>query len=83
MIGRPDLETFEPRCLYRHDPTDAILEFVAVTTMPELHNEVVGIFRYVDEDRALVATQAGFDHGETFTPLGEAIADDIGLAQGP
>jgi hypothetical protein len=83
MIGRPDLETFEPRCLYRHDPTDAILEFVAVAAMPELHNEVVGVFRYVDEERALVATQAGFDHGETFTPLGEAIADDIGLANGP
>ncbi len=83
MIGRPDLETFEPRCLYRHDPTDAILEFIAVATMPELHDEVVGVFRYVDDDRALIATQAGFDHGETFTPLGEAMADDIGLAHGP
>ncbi len=83
MIGRPDLDTFEPRCLYRHDPTDAILEFVAVAAMPELHGELVGIFRYVDDDRALVATQAGFDHGETFTPLGEAMADDIGLANGP
>ncbi len=83
MIGRPDLDTFVARCLYRHDPTDAVLEFVAVATMPELHGEVVAIFRYVEDDRALVATQAGFDHGETFTPLGEAIADDIDLANGP
>jgi hypothetical protein len=83
MIGRPDLDGFEPRALYRHDDTDAVVEFIAVATMPELNGEDVGVFRFIDGGGALIATQAGFDHGETFTPLGDAMADDIGLSNGP
>ena len=82
MIGRPDLDTFEPGTLYRHDGTDVVLEFIAVATMPELGGEDVGVFRFVDSDGALIATQAGYDQGETFTPLGDAMADDIDLANG-
>jgi hypothetical protein len=82
MIGRPDLETFEPGTFYRHDGTDAVLEFVAVATMPELNGEDVGVFRSVDTGGGLIATQAGYDHGETFTPLGDAMADDIDFANG-
>jgi hypothetical protein len=84
MIGRPDLETFQPGNLYRHDETDAVVDFIGVATMPELNGEDVGVFRYVDRDGvALIATQAGYDHGETFTPLGDAMADDIDLSGGP
>jgi hypothetical protein len=82
MNGRPDLDTFEPGALYRYDFTDAIVEFVAVATMPELNGEDVGVFRFVDLGRALIATQVGFDQGETFTPIGDAMADDIDLANG-
>jgi hypothetical protein len=84
MIGRPDLDTFEPGRLYRHDDTDAVVEFVGRARMPELNGEDVGVFRFVDSDAgALIATQAGYDQGETFTPLGDAMADDIGLSGGP
>jgi hypothetical protein len=80
--GRPDLDTFEPGALYRHDDTDLVVEFVAIATMPELYGEDVGVFKFVDGGGALVATQAGFDNGETFTPLGDAMADDIDLENG-
>lgn len=84
MIGRPDLDSFEPGTLYRHDETDAVLEFVGTARMPELNGEDVGVFKFVDvEAGLLIATQAGYDNGETFTPMGDAMADDIGLANGP
>jgi hypothetical protein len=83
VIGRPDLDRFELGAFYRNDHTDAVLEFMGIATMPELHDEVVGIFRFIDGGGCLVATHAGFDAGETFTPLGDAMADDIGLAGGP
>jgi hypothetical protein len=83
-MRRPDLETFEPGALYRHDPTDQVLEFVGVANMAELDGEDVGVFRSVDAAGvALIATMVGHDLGETFTRLGDAMADDIGLAGGP
>jgi len=84
MNGRPDLEQFAPGALYRNDDTDAVVEFIGIATMPELHGEDVGVFRFVDvAGAALIATRVGFDHGETFTPLGDAMADDIDIANGP
>ena len=83
MIGRPDLDDFETGALYRHDSTDEIVEFVGTATMPELHGEDVGVFRFVGTAAGLlIATLAGYDHGETFTRLGDAMADDIDLAGG-
>ena len=83
MIGRPDLDGFQPGALYRHDDTGTVLEFVGTARMPELRGEDVGVFKFVDAAAgALIATQAGYDHGETFTPLGDAIADDIELSGG-
>jgi hypothetical protein len=83
VTGRPDLDGFEPGAFYRNDHTDVVVEFIGVAVMPELHDEYVGMFRYVDGGGGLIATQAGYDHGERFTPLGDAMADDIGLAAGP
>jgi hypothetical protein len=80
MIGRPDLDGFEPGTLYRHDGTDAVLEFLGTACMPELDGEDVGVFKFIDGAGALIATQMGYDQGETFTPLGDAIADDIDLS---
>ena len=83
MIGRPDLDDFEAGALYRHDSTDEIVEFVGTATMPELHGEDVGVFRFVGTAAGLlIATLAGYDQGETFTRLGDAMADDIDLAGG-
>jgi hypothetical protein len=83
VIGRPDLDDFEPGALYRHDSTDEIVEYVGTATMPVLHGEDVGVFRFVGTATGvLIATQAGFDQGETFTRLGDAMADDIDLEGG-
>ena len=84
MSDRPDLESFEPGGLYRHDDTDRVFEFRGVASMPELREERVGIFESVDEAGELVvATNTGYDHGERFTRLGDAMADDIDIAGGP
>jgi hypothetical protein len=83
VTGRPDLNDFETGALYRHDSTDEIVEYVGTATMPELHREDVGVFRFVETAAGmLIATQAGYDQGETFTRLGDAMADDIDLAGG-
>jgi hypothetical protein len=83
VTGRPDLDDFETGALYRHDSTDEIVEYVGTATMPELHGEDIGVFRFVGTTAGmLIATQAGYDQGETFTRLGDAMADDIDLAGG-
>ena len=83
MVCRPDLDDFDAGALYRHDSTDEIVEFVGTATMPELHGEDVGVFRFVGTAAGLlIATLAGYDQGETFTRLGDAMADDIDLAGG-
>ena len=83
MVCRPDLDDFDAGALYRHDSTDEIVEFVGTATMPELHGEDVGVFRFVGTAAGLlIATLAGYDQGETFTRLGDAKADDIDLAGG-
>ena len=84
MRDRPDLPLFERGCLYRNDHTDQVYEFRGVAMVPELGDERVGVFESVDNPSELIlATNAGYDHGERFTPLGDAIADDIGIAGGP
>jgi hypothetical protein len=83
-VRRPDLDSFIPGTLYRCDTTDDVWEFVGVATMPELDGEAVGVFRFAEELAVtLIATHAGYEHGETFTPLGDAMADDIDFSQGP
>jgi hypothetical protein len=81
---RPDLDSFERGCLYRHDHTDHIFEFRGTARVPELEEERVGIFESMDHTGELIlATNAGYDHGERFTPVGDAMADDIDIARGP
>jgi len=84
MSDRPDLESFERGGLYRHDHTDHVFEFRGVARVPELRDERVGVFESVDNTGELViATNAGYHHGERFTRLGDAMADDIDIAGGP
>lgn len=81
---RPDLDSFERGCLYRHDHTDQIYEFRGFARVPELGEERVGVFESMEHPGELIlATHAGYDHGERFTPVGDAMADDIDIARGP
>ena len=83
MTDRPDLPLFELRGLYRHDHTDHVFEFHGVARVPELGDEHVGVFESVDHRGELIlATNAGYEHGERFTPVGDAMADDIDIAHG-
>ena len=50
----------------------------------ELRDERVGVFESLEHaGELLVATNAGYDHGERSTPIGDAMADDIDIAEGP
>jgi hypothetical protein len=71
MLGRPDLDSFEPGAIYRHLHSGEIVEFVGVASMPELEGEDVGVFRFVEAGGYLIATKRGFDQGETFRPIAE------------
>ena len=83
LSDRPDLPLFELGGLYRHDHTDHVFEFKGVARVPELGDERVGVFESAENRGELIlATQAGYDHGERFTPLGDAMADDIDIARG-
>jgi hypothetical protein len=84
IVDRPDLDSFLVGALYRHDHTDHVYEFRGVARVPEMHEEHVGVFEsVVNRGELILATHAGYDHGERFTPLGDAIADDIALDTGP
>jgi hypothetical protein len=71
MSGRPDLDSFEPGAIYRHLHSGEIVEFVGVASMPELADEDVGVFRFVEAGGCLIATTRGFAKGETFIPIAE------------
>jgi hypothetical protein len=84
MTDRPDLDSFERGTLYRNDDTDQVFEFRGVARVPELRDERVGVFESLEHaGELLIATSAGYDHGERFTPIGDAMADDIDIADGP
>ena len=81
-MGRPDLESFEPGAVYRHLDSGEILEFLGVASMPELDGEDVGIFRFVQGERYLIATTRGHARGERFSPYaGEQDVDEATTAE--
>src|SRR4029079_15486014 len=66
---RPDLDGFERGCLYRNDHTDQVFELRGIARVPELGDERVGVFESIlDAGELILATSAGYDHGERFTP---------------
>jgi hypothetical protein len=65
-----DLDSFERGAFYRHVESGATVQFVGVASMPELDDEEVGVFRFVD-GRCLIATKQRYDRGEAFTPIAE------------
>jgi hypothetical protein len=82
IVGRPDLESFEPGAVYRHLDSGEILEFLGVASMPELDGEDVGIFRFVQGERYLIATTRGHARGERFSPYaGEQDVDEATTAE--
>jgi hypothetical protein len=66
-----DLDSFELGEFYRHMESGATVQFVGVASMPELNGEDVGVFRFVDDGKCLIATKQRYDQGETFTPIAE------------
>ncbi len=67
MSERPDAESFEVGCLYRHDYTGDVAEFLGTALMPELDGEDVCLFQWVDGSGYIVATNHSWAYGETFT----------------
>jgi hypothetical protein len=66
-----DLDSFERGALYRHMESGETVQFIGVASMPELDGEDVGVFRFVEGGRCLIATMRRYDQGETFTPIAE------------
>jgi hypothetical protein len=66
-----DLDGFEPGAFYRHKDSGETVQFVGVASVPELGGEDVGVFRFVEGGRCLIATKRGYDQGEAFTPIAE------------
>lgn len=82
MSGRPDLDSFQPGTIYRHLHSGETVEFLGVASMPELDGEHVGVFRFVDGERFLIATKRGHDQGEVFRPVAqEEEADEAPTAE--
>jgi hypothetical protein len=82
IVGRPDLESFEPGAVYRHLDSGEILEFLGVASMPELDGEDVGVFRFVQGERYLIATTRGHARGERFSPYaGDEDVDEATTAE--
>src|SRR6266516_4761826 len=52
-----DLDSFEPGAFYRQMESGKTVQFVGVASMPELDGEDVGVFRFVEGGRCLIATK--------------------------
>ena len=66
-----DLDRFERGEFYRHSDSGETVQFVGVGSVPELGGDDVGVFRFVQGGRCLIATKRGHGRGETFTPIAE------------
>lgn len=79
LYGRPDLSSFVPGDLYKHDDTDFLVRFVGIAPGALPDGEDVGVFEMVPDGGCLLATIRGYNHGETFTPAGQVLADEAKL----
>ena len=66
-----DLDSFEPGEFYRQVESGKTVQFVGVASMPEVEGGDVGVFRFVEGGRCLIATKGRSDQGQTFTPIAE------------
>ncbi|HMF83367.1 MAG TPA: hypothetical protein VKI01_08845 [Acidimicrobiia bacterium] len=71
MSGRPDLDSFKAGAIYRHNRSGEAVEFVGIASMRELGGEDVAVFRFVERGGCLIATNRGYDRGETFRRVAE------------
>lgn len=56
-----------------------IIEFLSVDDTAVAAGEAVGVFGIIESPGSFVlATRRGFERGDTFTPLDDEIADDLG-----
>jgi hypothetical protein len=66
-----DLDSFESGAFYRQVESGKTVQFVGVASMPEVDGGDVGVFRFVEGGRCLIATKARNDQGQTFLPVAE------------
>jgi NurA-like 5'-3' nuclease len=83
FMGRPDIQDFQTGTIYRNSLNDELVEYLGLACMPELAGEDVAIFRSVEGGGLFVATKQGYNQGETFEEIGEAMADEIALGEEP
>jgi len=66
-----DLDSFEPGAFYQQVESGKTVQFVGVALMPEVDGGDVGVFRFVEGGRCLIATKGRYEQGQTFTPIAE------------
>ena len=66
-----DLDSFETGAFYRQVESGKTVQFVGVASMPEVDGGDVGVFRFVEGGRCLIATKGRYEQGQTFTPIEE------------
>ena len=71
-----DLDSFEPGEFYRQVESGKTVQFVGVASMPEVEGGDVGVFRFVEGGRCLIATKGRSEQGQTFTPIAEVEEPD-------
>ena len=52
-----DLDSFEPGAFYRQMESGKTVQFVGVASMPEVDGGDVGVFRFVEGGRCLIAAK--------------------------
>src|ERR687897_19694 len=62
-----DLESFETGAFYRHMDSGETVQFVGVASMPELDGEDVGVFRFAEGGRCLIATRQRRPNGASLS----------------
>ena len=75
--NRPDLDEFVVGDLYKHSDTDELVEFVGIASGGGFAGEDLAVFRMVPGGGCLIASKKTYEQGETFQPVGDAMADDL------
>src|SRR5260370_21471180 len=66
-----DLDSFERGAFYRQVESDKTVQFVGVASMPEVDGGDVGVFRFLEGGRCLIATKRRYEPGRTLPPIPE------------
>lgn len=77
MLTIRELKKFEAGAIYKHNDTGEIVTFVGIALSQGEDGSDVGVFSFVDDGGVLLATERAYQRGESFTPIAEAIQDDL------